>query len=351
MTIACWPEHLFLVGCGNMAGQMLTRWLACGLDPARVTVLRPSGKPVAQGVTVVTAYPDALPAGTTVLLGMKPYQIADVAAGLAPLLTAETRLVSILAGTPIADLRRHFPAPRDVVCAMPNLPVGLGEGVVALYTDAATDAAAKADITALIAPLGLAEWMGDEALFNQVTALSGCGPAFLFRFIDALSRAGEALGIPADQAARMALVTVQGSANMAARASVSPATLADQVASPGGMTRQGLNVLDADNRLLDLLTGPLAAAREKHIVITHGTDTMTETAKLLQDIPGKTVVLVGALAPARFGESDASFNLGMAFATAQVAEPGVYITMSGSVFRADKVVKDRAKGAFVPTGE
>ena len=132
MTIACWPEHLFLVGCGNMAGQMLTRWLACGLDPARVTVLRPSGKPVAHGVTVVTAYPAALPAGTTVLLGMKPYQIADVAAGLAPLLTAETRLVSILAGTPIADLRRHFPAPRDVVCAMPNLPVGLGEGVVAL---------------------------------------------------------------------------------------------------------------------------------------------------------------------------------------------------------------------------
>jgi len=76
---------------------------------------------------------------------------------------------------------------------------------------------------------------------------------------------------------------------------------------------------------------------------------MTETAKLLSAIAGKTVVLVGALAPARFGESDASFNLGMAFATVQVAAPGVYITMSGSVFRADKVVKDREKGAFVPT--
>ena len=73
--------------------------------------------------------------------------------------------------------------------------------------------------------------------------------------------------------------------------------------------------------------------------------------KLLADIPGKTVVLVGALAPARFGESDASFNLGMAFATVQVAEPGIYITMSGSVFRADAVVKDRAKGAFVPIGQ
>ena len=71
-------------------------------------------------------------------------------------------------------------------------------------------------------------------------------------------------------------------------------------------------------------------------------------AKALAGIEGKTIVLVGALAPARFGESDASFNLGMAFATAQVAEAGVYITMSGSVFRADHVIKDRAKGAFVP---
>lgn len=107
--------------------------------------------------------------------------------------------------------------------------------------------------------------------------------------------------------------------------------------------------LDDGDRIL--IRDRVAAAPESHIIITHGTDTMTETAKLLSAIPGKTVVLVGALAPARFGESDASFNLGMAFATVQVAEPGVYITMSGSVFRADKVVKDRAKGAFVPTRE
>jgi L-asparaginase len=91
----------------------------------------------------------------------------------------------------------------------------------------------------------------------------------------------------------------------------------------------------------------ILSAPESHIVITHGTDTMTDTARTLEDIAGKTIVLVGALAPARFGESDASFNLGMAFATAQIAGPGVYISMSGSVFRANQVVKDRAKGAFV----
>lgn len=107
--------------------------------------------------------------------------------------------------------------------------------------------------------------------------------------------------------------------------------------------------LELDDMDRQLIAARCAAAREKHIVITHGTDTMTDTAAVLKDIVGKTIVLVGALAPARFGESDASFNLGMAFAAAQIAEPGVYITMSGSVFRADKVVKDRAKGAFVPT--
>lgn len=124
--MSVWPQHLFMVGCGNMAGQMLARWLDCGLDPARVTVLRPSGRPVADGVTVVTHYPVALPAGTTVLLGMKPYQIADVATALAPLCDATMQIVSILAGTTLADLRARFPAVRDVVRAMPNLPVGLG---------------------------------------------------------------------------------------------------------------------------------------------------------------------------------------------------------------------------------
>ena len=106
--------------------------------------------------------------------------------------------------------------------------------------------------------------------------------------------------------------------------------------------------LELEDRDRALIRERVVAAPESHIVITHGTDTMTDTASALEGITGKTIVLVGALAPARFGESDASFNLGMAFATAQIAGPGVYISMSGSVFRADRVVKDRAKGAFVP---
>lgn len=91
-----------------------------------------------------------------------------------------------------------------------------------------------------------------------------------------------------------------------------------------------------------------AEAPETRIVITHGTDTMTETAKALATrAPGKTIVLTGALSPARFAETDAPFNLGMAFATAQVAPPGVWIVMSGEVFDGLKVRKDREAGRFV----
>ena len=258
-----WPAHLFLVGCGNMAGQMLSRWLNCGLEPGHVTVLRPSGRAVAEGVQVLTAYPACLPEGTTVLLGMKPYQLRDVAASLAPLVRADTCILSILAGTPLAELRRQMPDARDIVRAMPNLPVGIGQGVTALHADAATSAEARAAAELLMRPLGLAEWIADESQFNEVTALSGCGPAFLFRFVDAFSRAGEELGLSAEQSARMALATVQGAANMAAQAQESPAALADRVASPGGMTRQGLNILDADDRLLALLTDTLVAARDR----------------------------------------------------------------------------------------
>lgn len=114
------------------------------------------------------------------------------------------------------------------------------------------------------------------------------------------------------------------------------------------LRKDSLDLTDADRALI---RDRVVAAPERHVVITHGTDTMTDTAKALSDVAGKVIVLVGALAPARFGESDASFNLGMAFAAVQLAQPGVYIAMSGSVFRADRVVKDRAAGMFVATGD
>ena len=111
------------------------------------------------------------------------------------------------------------------------------------------------------------------------------------------------------------------------------------------MRKDSLELTDADRALI---ASAAREAPEHRIVVTHGTDTMTQTAKMLAaEVPGKTVVLTGALSPARFAETDANFNLGMAFATAQVAGPGVWIAMSGEVFDGLKVKKDRAAGKFV----
>jgi L-asparaginase len=110
------------------------------------------------------------------------------------------------------------------------------------------------------------------------------------------------------------------------------------------MRKDSLELTDADR---DLIAAAVREAPERQVVITHGTDTMTDTAKVLSTIAGKTIVLTGALSPARFAETDAPFNLGMAFATAQVAAPGVWIAMSGQVFDGLKVRKDRAAGKFV----
>jgi pyrroline-5-carboxylate reductase len=121
----------------------------------------------------------------------------------------------------------------------------------------------RARASAMFAALGLVEWLEDETLFDAGTALSGCGPAFVYRFIDALTAAGAEIGLDPAQAARMALATVSGAGMSAALSGRSPAALADAVASKGGMTREGLNVLDRDEALDRLLAETLRAARDR----------------------------------------------------------------------------------------
>ena len=111
------------------------------------------------------------------------------------------------------------------------------------------------------------------------------------------------------------------------------------------MRKDSLELTGEDRALIASAT---REAPESRIVVTHGTDTMTETARVLAaEVPGKTIVLTGALSPARFAETDAPFNLGMAIATVQVASLGVWIVMSGQVFDGLRVRKDRAAGRFV----
>jgi len=262
---ALWPDRLLLIGCGNMAGAMLARWLECGLPPERVSVIRPSGRPVAPGVTVATVLDAPVAPGTLVMLGMKPQQLAAVAAETRAYVGPDATLLSILAGVPIDGLRAAFPQAGAIIRCMPNLPVRIGKGVSILHAPAGLAAEGRAVADGLCAHLGLVEWLDGENLFDAATALSGCGPAFVYRFIDALAVAGASLGLDPQAAARMALATVEGAAISAAASDQPPAAMADAVASKGGMTREGLDVLDRPDGLALLLDRTLRAARDRAV--------------------------------------------------------------------------------------
>jgi len=109
------------------------------------------------------------------------------------------------------------------------------------------------------------------------------------------------------------------------------------------MQKDSLELTDADR---SNIRQAVADSDSSRIIITHGTDTMTETAACLENLPGKTIVLTGALAPARFAMSDATLNVGMALATVQTQTPGVYIAMNGTVFPAKTAVKNRKLNRF-----
>lgn len=234
---------LWIIGCGNMGRAMLGRWIACGLDPTCVTVIDPALPAVGQGITVLTTPDPAASPPTIVLFAVKPQMLDAAAATIAPRLGAETLLISILAGVTIEALRVRFAAPIRITRAMPNLPVAIGAGVVALY-GAADQPETAARLTALMAPLGAVEWLDAEAHFDAVTALSGSGPAFVARFIEAMSAGGAALGLPLVQAARMALATVGGTAALLDANGEAPAAMAHRVTSPNGTTQAGLAALD-----------------------------------------------------------------------------------------------------------
>jgi L-asparaginase len=111
--------------------------------------------------------------------------------------------------------------------------------------------------------------------------------------------------------------------------------------------KDSLDLTDADR---EAIRAVVARAPESRVVVTHGTDTMVETARVLEGIAGKTIVLTGALSPARFHESDAIFNVGMAVAAAQTLPAGVYLAMSGRIFDPRRVRKNREADRFEEFG-
>ncbi len=252
---------------------MLTGWLAGSLDGRgmaadRVTILDPALPAPPAGVDLARdAAALADRAFDAVLLGVKPQGLDAVAPDVERLIGGETILLSILAGVECDTLAAVFPRARSWVRVMPNLAAAIGRSPIALAMRSGDEArgddeARRADIAALMAALGTPEWL-DEHLFDAFTALAGSGPAFVYRAIDALAKAGGSLGLDQAQAGRIALSMVEGAAMLAARASDSPGVLADKVASPGGTTRAGLDILDRDGALDRLFAATLTAAARR----------------------------------------------------------------------------------------
>ena len=240
---------------------MLRRWLESGaLAADDVDVVNRRDRDLPGGVRQARDVPGG-PLPDAVVLAMKPQQLDEIAGRFAARLAGVPLLVSILAGVEESALAARFDA-GAIVRAMPNLPVAIGKGVVALDSASAYTAARDA-IAALTTPLGLVELVA-PAQFDAVTAVAGSGPAFLYRFIDALAAAGAAQGLPTAQAQRLALATVEGAALLAAAADIGPHDLAEQVASPGGSTRKGLDVLDGDGALKALMVETIAAATRRN---------------------------------------------------------------------------------------
>ncbi len=257
--MADWPGSLLVFGCGNMGGAMLAGWLAGGLDPARISIVDPLLGEVPAGVSLLRELPRR--SFDAILLGVKPQLLDQVTPALAPLAGAETVLISILAGVELGSLSARFPQAKAVVRVMANLAAAIGKSPVALYARG-LDAAEKLAVSALMAPLGAPEWLDDESQFDLVTGLVGSGPAFVYRFVDALAQGAAALGLTNEQAERMAVAMVEGAVALAAASPHSPGELARRVASPGGVTQVGLDVLDADGALARLVEAALKGAAE-----------------------------------------------------------------------------------------
>lgn len=249
---------ILVVGCGNMGGAMLRGWLAGGMAASRFTVVDPMLAQAPEGIELLRELPDR--SFDAILLGVKPQLLGEVAPQLGRLVKG-AMVLSILAGVEISSLAARFPEAAALVRIMPNLAAAIGRSPVALAGQGLDDAA-RASVTDLMAPLGTPEWL-PEAQFDLVTALAGSGPAFVYRFIDALASGAAALGMEPAQAGRLALATVEGAALLAAASDHSPGQLADRVASPGGTTRAGLDVLDDGEALARLVQDTLRAASDR----------------------------------------------------------------------------------------
>ncbi|MFO0801814.1 MAG: pyrroline-5-carboxylate reductase [Gemmataceae bacterium] len=254
------------LGAGQMASALATAWAKAGLLDVAKSV---AADPVAAarekftaitGVRATASNREVLDSCETIVLAVKPQVMPAVLAEVRPAIAAKHLVVSIAAGVTLKTLGQHLGESTRLVRVMPNTPCLVGASASA-YSSAATATAADVELTGrLFGAVGKAFSL-PEHLLDAVTGLSGSGPAFVYVMIEALADGGVKAGLPRDVALALAAQTVLGSAKMVLETGQHPAALKDAVASPGGTTIAGLQVIERGGLRAALIDAVDAAAR------------------------------------------------------------------------------------------
>ncbi|ETD86852.1 pyrroline-5-carboxylate reductase [Rhodobacter capsulatus] len=254
---------LVLLGCGKMGSALLSGWLRQGLSPTSVHVVEPFPGDWLKGTGV--ALNGALPAApAVVLVAVKPQMMAEALPGLQAMGGGETLFVTVAAGTTLAKYAAILGASTPVVRAMPNTPAAIGRGITAICGNATATPAHLDQAEGLLSAVGQVVRLEGEHQMDAVTAVSGSGPAYVFHLIEALAAAGEAEGLPADLAMKLAKATVGGAGQLAEDAAESPAQLRVNVTSPGGTTAAALaHLMDPETGFPGLLQRAVKAAADR----------------------------------------------------------------------------------------
>ncbi len=258
---------LVLAGAGKMGGALLGGWLSKGLKPDDVIVVDPA--PPAEvaalleqnRVRCVPALPTLEKPPAVLLMAVKPQIMDDVFGKLAPAAGPGTVVISIAAGRTLVSFEKHLNPGAAVIRTMPNTPAAIGRGITVCKANAHTTRQQRALCEALLSAVGEVGWVEDEALIDAVTAVSGSGPAYVFLLAECMAKAGVEAGLDPDLAMRLARATISGSGELMRQSpAITPATLRQNVTSPGGTTAAALGVLMADDGLQQLMSRAIAAA-------------------------------------------------------------------------------------------
>lgn len=213
---------------------------------------------------------DIIPAlyeAETIVLACKPQQFAALSPQLAEAASGKL-ILSILAGTPLAQLSEKFSGARNVIRTMPNTPGQIGAGVTAFAPLRELTEKDTSIVENILSSLGNFHEV-DEVDLDAVTALSGSGPAYVFEFAAALREAGIHCGLDKALAESLAIDTLLGAAMLLADSGERPEALRDAVTSPGGTTAAALEVLKA-GEFRDLIKRALASAKARSLELATG---------------------------------------------------------------------------------